>query len=260
MFESLRESFEYRAMIRNLVKREIRGRYKGSFLGFFWNFVLPLMQIIVYLMVFTLIFSQGIEDYYAYLIVGMVPWFFICDSMVGGAGSVVDNSQLITKIYFPRAVIPISVVFSKFVNFLISLVIAVAVIIIFGHGFDIVGLLMVPVCMLVLLVFCLGLAFILSAANVYMRDVQYLVNVIVMVWIWMTPIMYVRDFVDHPLFSTFLAINPMTYFVDIFHDCLYWLKAPELWTFAIASAIAIITFLVGVFVYEKYSQDFAEVL
>ena len=113
MFESLRESRAYGSMIRNLVKREIRGRYKGSVLGFLWNFVLPLMQIIVYLMVFSVIFRQDLEDYYAYLIVGMVPWFMLCDSMVSGAGSVVDNSQLITKIYFPRMVIPISVVLSK---------------------------------------------------------------------------------------------------------------------------------------------------
>ncbi len=259
MLESLRESFVYRAMVRNLVKREVRGRYKGSVLGFVWNFVLPLMQILVYLMVFTIIFRQDLEDYYAYLIVGMVPWFMICDSMVGGAGSVVENSQLITKIYFPRAVIPISVVLSKFVNFVISIVIALIVIGVCGHGFSW-AVLFLPGAMLILLVFCLGMALILSAANVYMRDVQYLVNVLVMVWIWLTPIMYVRDFVDNHLFQQLLSLNPLTYFIEIFQDALYWMQIPSGWTLLTSISIALFTFLVGVLVYDRYSPDFAEVL
>ena len=259
MLESLRESFVYRAMVRNLVKREVRGRYKGSVLGFVWNFVLPLMQILVYLMVFTIIFRQDLEDYYAYLIVGMVPWFMICDSMVGGAGSVVENSQLITKIYFPRAVIPISVVLSKFVNFVISIVIALIVIGVCGHGFSW-SVLFLPGAMLILLVFCLGMALILSAANVYMRDVQYLVNVLVMVWIWLTPIMYVRDFIDNELFQQLLSLNPLTYFIEIFQDALYWMQIPSAWTLLTAVSIAVFTFFVGVLVYDRYSPDFAEVL
>lgn len=260
MLESLRESLTYRPMIRNLVKREIRGRYKGSILGFIWNFILPLMQILVYLMVFTIIFRQDLPDYYAYLIAGMVPWFMLCDSMVSGAGSIVDNSQLITKIYFPRTVIPISVVMSKFVNFIISIGIALVVIGVCGHGFDLLSLLVLPLFMLLLLIFCLGLAFILSAANVYMRDVQYLVNVLVMVWIWLTPIMYVKDYIDNSMFQTLLGFNPFTYFVDLFQHSLYWMQLPDLSTVAIAAMISLITFFIGILVYDKYAPDFAEVL
>ena len=260
MFDSFFESLEYRPMIRNLVKREIRGRYKGSLLGFLWNFILPLMQIIVYAMVFTVIFRQDIENYYIYLIVGMVPWFMINDSFVGGAGSIVENSQLITKIYFPRSVIPISVVFSKFVNFIISIAIAIVVIIIAGHHVEPIAFLMLPLAMLILLVFCLGMALILSAANVYMRDVQYLVSVLTMVWIWLTPIMYVRNYVDNELISTLLSLNPATYLIEIFQDIMYWAQVPSFLTLFTAIAVAVVAFVVGILVFDRYSPDFAEVL
>ena len=119
---------------------------------------------------------------------------------------------MITKIYFPRSVIPISMVFSKFVNFIISIAIAVVVIIIAGHHVEPVAFLMLPMAMLILLVFCLGMALILSAANVYMRDVQYLVSVPTMVWIWLTPIMYVRNYVDNELISTLLSLEDRQFY------------------------------------------------
>ena len=247
-------------MIRNLVKREIRGRYKGSLLGFLWNFILPLIQIVVYAMVFTVIFRQDLEHYYIYLIVGIVPWFMISDSFVSGAGSIIENSQMVTKIYFPRSVIPMSVVISKFVNFVISIVIAIIVIVISGHHIDPVAYLMLPVAMLILLVFCLGASLILSAANVFMRDVQYLVNVLTMVWIWLTPIMNVRAFVNHEFVSTLLNLNPATYLIELFQEIMYWSQLPSLSTILIAAGISVIFFVVGVLVFDRYSPDFAEVL
>ena len=135
-----------------------------------------------------------------------------------------------------------------------------AIICICGHGFDPIALSFLPIAILLLLGFCLGLSFILSAANVYMRDIQYLVNVLVMVWIWLTPIMYVRDFVDNDAFRTILALNPFTYFVELFQDSLYWMSLPSVETLAIAAVIALSTFVIGSLVYDRYSPDFAEVL
>lgn len=259
MWEVFRELFTYRPMIYNLVKRDIRGRYKGSLLGFTWNLILPMMQILVYVMVFSLIFRQNLEHYYAYLVAGMVPWIMFSDSVSSGAGSVVDNSQLITKIYFPRSVIPISIVLSKFVNFAISMVI-VFVVLAFEHGFDGISLCMLPLAIVCLLLFSMGLAMLLAAANVYMRDVQYLITVILMMWIWMTPIMYSSTGIDSTLVNTILAINPATYLIELFQDALYWKVLPTLTTTAIAVVESVVMLLVGAVVYEKLSQDFAEVL
>lgn len=253
------ELYEYRAMVYNLVKRDLRGRYKGSALGFLWNFILPLIQIVVYAMVFTVVFRMDIEHYYVYLIVGMVPWMMFSDSISAGSGSVIENSQLITKIYFPRSVIPVSIVLSKTVSFMISLAI-VFVVIGIEHGFDAVALLITPLSILCLLLFSIGLALVLAALNVYMRDVQYMTTMLLMVWIWLTPIMYVRGFIDNVYFDTLLAINPMTYLVQMFQDPLYWHILPELNVIIVAIAESIIMFIVGLLVYGRLSPDFAEVI
>ena len=97
MFESVRELLDHSPMIHNMVKREIRGRYKGSALGFLWNFITPIMQIIVYILVFSIVFRVDIDNYYMYIITGMVPWIFFSDSLIYGSGSIVDNYQLVTS-------------------------------------------------------------------------------------------------------------------------------------------------------------------
>lgn len=260
MIGFIRDLYTYRSMIYNLVKRDLRGRYKGSILGFLWNFVLPLMQILVYIAVFTIVFKQNIEDYYVYLIVGMIPWTMFSDSISGGAGSVVDNSQLVTKIYFPRTVIPVSIVISKFVNFLISMVFVVVVIIVGGHGFDAAAAATVPIAVLFLFMFSLGLAVLLAAANVYLRDVQYLITVLLMMWIWLTPIMYVQDFIDNDAFRLLLDFNPMTYIIGLFQDSLYWKMVPSMDRFLICLVESVAMMVVGFWVYQKVSPDFAEVM
>lgn len=260
MFETIHELYQYRSMVYNLVKRDLRGRYKGSFLGFLWNFVLPIMQIVVYILVFTIIFKQDIKDYYVYLIAGMVPWFMFADSLNYGSGSVVDNSQLVTKIYFPRSVIPVSIVISKLVNFLISMVFVFIVLLVGGHGVEPIALITIPLAIVCLFLFSLGLTMILAALNVYMRDVQYMVNVVLMMLIWMTPIMYVRGFVDNEFFNFILSINPLTYLVELFQNALYWQVLPSVQTVLIATVESVIVVAAGMFIYSKLSVDFAEVL
>ena len=260
MFEMLRELYAYKSMVYNLVRRDLRGRYKGSLLGMLWNFILPLMQIIVYVMVFSIIFRQNIEHYYVYLIVGMIPWILFSDSISCGSGSVVENSSLVTKIYFPRSVIPVSIVISKLVNFFISLVFVFAVLIICGHGIDIVSLSALPLAIVCILMFTLGLTLVLAAANVFMRDIQYLITVLLMMWIWLTPIMYVQDFVDSDFMQYLLNINPLTYLISLFQDSLYWKVFPDFSTIGICVVESVLMLVIGLAVYNKYSSDFAEVL
>lgn len=253
------ELYEYRSMVYNLVKRDLRGRYKGSLLGFLWNFILPLIQILVYVVVFSVIFRQDIEHYYAYLIVGMVPWIMFSDSISTGSGSVIDNAHLITKVYFPRSVIPVSIVLSKMVNFAISLAI-VFVVLSLQHGFNPLALCVVPVSVLCLLVFSIGSSLVLAALNVYMRDVQYMISMILMVWIWATPIMYVRDYIDNDIIQILLSLNPMTYIIQMFQEPLYWHAVPGMGVIVIAVAESIIMLVIGLYVYNRMSPDFAEVL
>ena len=113
-----RELYHYREMLFSLVRKDLRGRYKGSVLGFLWTFINPLMQLLVYTFVFTVILPAQVEHYSLYLFVALIPWIFFSTAVAGGAGCVLAQKGMVTKIYFPREVLPISHVTSAFVNML----------------------------------------------------------------------------------------------------------------------------------------------
>ncbi len=114
----LREIYDYRQMIFSLVRKELRGRYKGSALGFLWTFINPLLQLCVYTFVFSIVMPNNIDKFYLYLFVGLIPWLFFSGSLTGGAASIINQKDMVKKIYFPREVMPIAYVTSNFVNML----------------------------------------------------------------------------------------------------------------------------------------------
>ena len=260
MFESLKELVNYRCMIRNLVKREIRGRYKGSILGFIWNFIVPLVQILVYIMVFSAIFKPGIDNYAIYLTAGMIAWLLFSESLVDGSGTLVANSDLLKKIYFPRSVLPISIVLSKLVNYVITLAVFFIIVAVMDFGVSYEALLLLLPCIIIFVIFLIGAALFLSAINVYFRDVQYIVSVAMMAWIWLTPIMYVRDQFDNAIFNFIIKFNPMTYFIDMFQAILYWKVAPTGITITLCILMAVVSLVVGSLVFKLLEKKFAEVL
>lgn len=256
---SWKELYNYRDMLKNLVKRDIRGRYKGSALGFIWNFVLPLVQILVMVIVFGAIFKNQVPNYPLYMISGMVIWIWFSESISETSGVLVGNSELLKKIYFPRAILPISTVISKMINFLILLLFAIIVMVVMKHEVTI-NLLFLPIIIVISYVMILGLSLILSALDVFLRDVQYIISALLMAWIWATPIMYMTSTINNELLNTVCKYNPMTYFVEMFHDVLYLGIAPNLENLLIALAIAVVALVVGVIVFRQLEGKFAEVL
>ena len=260
MFDTLRELFEYRSMIFNLTRREIRGRYKGSFLGFFWNFIVPLIQILVYIVVFTMIFRSGIENYSIYLISGMVFWILFSDSLVDGSAIMVNNSDMLKKIYFPRSVLTISIVLSKVVNCLIMIALFFVIAGFMNYGVSLKAISFLPVILIISFFFILGIVLLLSALDVYLRDVQYLVSVILMAWVWMSPIMYATEYIDNEALKSFIGYNPITYFANVYHDILYWKAVPNYYDLIICALLSAATMIIGCIVFRKLEKDFAEVL
>ena len=120
---NLKEIYDYREMIWMLVRRDLRGRYKGSMLGFLWTFLNPLLQLMVYTVVFSFIMRAGIEKYYLFLFVALIPWMFMATSVQGGATCIIAQKSLVSKIYFPRQVLPIAHVTTCFVNMLLCFVV-----------------------------------------------------------------------------------------------------------------------------------------
>ena len=123
----MQEKYEYREMIFSLMRRDLKGRYKNSLLGFFWTFFNPLLQLLIYTFAFSVVMPMGIENYYMHLFVALIPWIFFSTCMTGGARAIIDQQDMVKKIYFPRQILPIAFVTSQFVNMLLSFVVVFAV-------------------------------------------------------------------------------------------------------------------------------------
>jgi lipopolysaccharide transport system permease protein len=255
----LRELIDSRYMIWGLVKRDLRGRYKGSFAGFLWNYITPVIQILVYILVFSEILRVGIENYYAFLVAGLIPWIFFSESLLDGTGSLLANGDMVKKLYFPRAVIPISIVLSKTVTFSINYVIVIILLLLFNFqlSFSIIAL---PAAMILLAIFALGLAMLLSPLNVLFRDIQYIVNVLLMAWIWLTPIMYLSSSLNNQLVSGIIQYNPMTYYICTFQSIVYNGQIPDITAWILLLIMSVFTLFIGYAVIKKLQGRISEEL
>ena len=243
----IKELFRYREMIFSLIRKDLRGRYKGSVLGFFWTFLNPLLQLVVYTVVFSVLFPTTLEKFYIFLFVGLVPWLFFNTSLVGGATSITSQENLIKKIYFPRQVLPISYVSSAFINMLLTFIVIFAVLIFSGFGIDFMILWALPIVMLVEYILVLGIAMITSALTVFFRDLEYVLGIIGMLWMYLTPILYGSP-------------NPMTGVILCYKDILYYKRLPDLETIGGALGIGVFFALVGFIVFGKLQKRFVEEL
>lgn len=257
--KTLKEIYAYRQMIYSLVKRDLRGRYKGSALGFLWTFINPLLQLIVYTIVFSVIMTTGIDKYYLFLFVALVPWLFFSTCLTGGASCIMAQQDMVKKIYFPREVLPISYIISQFVNMLLTFLIIFAVIIISGIGINAEALLFLPMIMAVELVLALGIAMLVSALTVYFRDLEYILGIISMIWMYLTPIIYSVEQVPKEIMTIF-NINPMTPIVIAYRDILYYKRIPEISTLGHAFILGIVILIIGCFIFGRLKRHFAEEL
>lgn len=256
---TIKELYDYRQMIFSLVKKDLRGRYKGSVLGFLWTFINPLLQLIIYTLVFKHFMRADIDRYYLHLFVALIPWIFFSSSITVGAASIISQKDLVKKIYFPRMVIPISYVTSCFVNMLLCFVVIFGVIIVTGAGINFLAVLTLPVIMVVEYILALGMAMLASAITVYFRDMEHILGIVSMAWMYLTPVVYPKSFIPEkylPLFN----LNPMTPIIDCYRTVLYNKQVPDLSTLLIAAALGVFFLIFGALVFNKLQRHFAEEL
>ena len=259
MIQTIREIWEYRAMIQSLVHRDLRGRYKASVLGFLWTFIVPLCQLLVYTLVFSVILKSKVERYYLYLFVALIPWNFFSSCLTGGCSCVLQQQALVNKIYFPREVIPISFVTAAFVNMLYCEIVVFAVSILSGVRFSILSLACLPLVMLVEYIFALGITMIVSAVDVYFRDLEHMLGILSMAWMFMTPIMYDVSIVPEKVLP-FFYLNPMTSIVTAYRDIMYLGTVPKMETLGIASGMGVLFLLLGFLIFGRLKRRFSEVM
>lgn len=187
-----RELYHYRYLLQNLVIRDLKVRYKNSVLGILWSLLNPLLMMLVFTMVFSVFRNEGIRQYPVFILVGLMPWNFFSGSIVGGANSILGNTSLIKKVYFPREILPTAVVLSNLVNFLIALAVLIVFLFAFGIGLTRYAL-WVPLILLTQIIFTLGLVYFLSAAHVFFRDIAMILDVGMLAWFFLTPIFYTLE-------------------------------------------------------------------
>lgn len=225
--DSVRGVWRYRELLDLLVKRELKSRYKDSALGFLWSLIRPLTQLLIYYIAIGQFLgaARSIPDFAIYIFTGLTAWGLFSDIISTGTGSIVANGGLVKKIYLPREVFPLSVIGSAFFNFIIQLVILVIAALLASEPPSLVGWGYVLLGTLLLLIYATAAAFLLSAINVYLRDVQYLVEVALMVGFWLSPIVYAWSFVHDALQSELLnnlyLANPVTLAVLAFQRGLW---------------------------------------
>ena len=254
----LREIFQYREMILLLVRRDLRVRYKRSFLGFAWTFLNPLLQLLVYTVVFSVIMRAGVERYYLFLFVALIPWMAMAGSVANGSTCITTQAGLVTKIYFPRRVLPITAVTTNFVNMALCMLVVLAVCACtVGLRLSVLWYL-IPAFFLEYLL-ALGIALLVSGLTVYFRDLEYILSILTMAWQFLSPVMYSVDMVPENLRPLFY-LNPMTSILVCFRAVLYGKTAPRLSDLLLALGAGLFFLLLGWYVFGRLEKRFAEEL
>ncbi len=258
MFKVFKNLYNYRELLKTNVKKEIRGKYKNSFLGVLWSFLNPLLQIAVYAIVFPLILRNTQENYVIFLCCGLIPWTFFTTAISRSSFTMIENGNILKKVYFPREILPISVVTSEAVNFLISTIIILAFVLFSGLGIT-KYVVLYPIVFLAQYLLLLAISFIVSSICVYVRDLQHFIGIFLQLLFYATPIVYATDTIPEG-FAWILKLNPMTYIINGYRDIFYNQTMPDIKGLLILIVSMLVTIVIGYLIFHKLQKGFAEEL
>ena len=256
--EVFKNLYKYRELLKTSVKKEVRAKYKNSFLGVLWSFLNPLLQITVYAVIFQMILSNTKEHYAIFLCCGLIPWTFFSSAISKAAFTFIENGNIIKKVYFPREIIPISVVTSEAVNFLISTLIIIGFVIFGGLGIS-KYIIFYPIVLIAQYLIILAIAFIISSVCVYFRDLQHFIGIALQLLFYSVPIVYSSDNIPAN-FQWILKYNPMAYIIDAYRDIFYNQTIIDIKDIIVIILIGVIGCIVGYGIFNKLQKGFAEQL
>ena len=251
-------------LIRSMVIRDLRARYVGSFLGIFWSIIHPLTQLLIYYFVFSVILKIKLGPEYEttnfsiWLVAGLLPWMFFADVVTRSPGAVLEQSSLITKTVFPSEILSFTLLVTAMINHLIGVIIFIGFLMLFGHGITLNVLLILPF-FLVTGFLALGISWLLSALNVFLRDIGQIISVFINIWFFLTPIIYPRHLIPENL-QFFYGLNPLLYSVEGYR--LGFLGATEININGLfyLFLLGLVSFAIGGLIFKKLKPAFADVL
>jgi ABC-type polysaccharide/polyol phosphate export permease len=267
VFGKLRELWQYRELIRNLVARDLRVRYKNSVLGVAWSLINPLLMMVVYTVVYSILAGQSdLQNYSVFVFSALLPWNFFASSISRATDSIMEAGPLVKKIYFPREVLPIAVVLGDLVSFLIALPVFFLLTLALGNPITI-WVLMLPVIVLIQVCFTLGVGLVTSTLNVFYRDTRHILDVLLLAWFFLTPVLYPITTlpkqvtllgVTFDLWVWLRRLNPMASIIASYHDLLYWGTSTGLDFLLRTAFTSLVILAIGYSVFSRYSPRFPE--
>lgn len=247
-----------RDLLWHMTIRHLRGQYKQSILGYAWAVVNPVSQLLILSFVFSVILrfpSEGIP-YPLFVFVGLIPWTFFAGALGAGTDSVVNSASLVTKVYFPREVLPTAAVFTKLVDLAFGVLILIPLMVYYGEPPEATAW-WLPVLLAIHIVFALGLSLPLAALNLYFHDVRFLVGVTLNLWFYLTPVLYPVDIVPQKYHIVY-DLNPNSLFIHAYRRVLLHGDSPGLDRVLAGLAIALGTFFIGYYLFKKMESGFAD--
>ena len=260
----LRKIYIQRGLIRNFVARDLKARYVGSFMGFFWSVIHPIVLLVSYTFVFSIIFEvrphpdSGTSSFAVFLFCSILPWLFFQDTLQRSSTVIIDNTSLITKTIFPTEILPLTVMLAALVNHAIGFVILL-VIILATLGKISIYIVLVPIYFLLLMFFTLGVSWLVSSLNVFVRDVSQVLSVILTFWFWFTPIFYSPERFP-PKLLFLVRLNPLAHVVTGYRDCLLRMRMPDLRVMAILAVVSLLVLMAGGLFFRHTKREFVDVL
>ena len=257
MRERILELVQYRELVRNLVIRDIKLRYRNSVLGFVWCLGNPLLMMAVFTVVFTVLMHNDIPNYPIFILCALLPWNYFNTAIMGSIDSIVGNAHLIKKVYFPREVLPLSIVLANLVNFLLALIVLFAMLFAFRVRLT-PWALYLPLIIFIQTIFTLGLALIFATLNVFYRDTKIIMEVGMMAWFFLTPVFYkIEDLV--PQYARLMYwVNPMASFISWYRIVIYHGISMEPGFIFRTLVTSVVALVVGYLVFTRYSSVFGE--
>lgn len=254
MFALARDTYRYRELIWTLALNELRVRYKRSVLGFLWALLNPLLMMIILTLVFGTLMRFSIDHYAIFLLSMLLPWTFFTQALSYSVESVVTNGQLLKKIRVAKLVFPVAAVVANVVNFFLSLVPLVLIILILRFPLHWTWFYL-PVPMLGLFLFTLGTSFLFATLNVFYRDISHIVQILLSAWFYVSPIIYSLDFIPKK-YQWFFRLNPMLYVLNGFRLSIYYGLLPSAQSVLMSVGCGVLAVVVGFWVFRRYQELF----
>lgn len=253
--------FKWRELLWQMVNREVKARYKQSILGYFWIILNPLAQMLVMSFAFSIVLriptnANDKIPYSIFLFVALLPWNLFANSLTSACSSLVNSTSLITKIYFPRTILVLATVLAKIIDFVLALSVLLVFMIVYQIPINYHILWVIPI-FFIQQIFTIGLSLFLSAANLLYRDIQYVLSLLLVLWLYMTPIIYPADLVPTK-YQLIFQLNPMAVIVNAYRQSVLSGAQPNLISLSIAFIVSMVFLLTGYLYFKSREKIFAD--